>query len=196
MWIEQSPEVSFRRRRSDLRYAMTLVEIMVVVAISSVLLGVAISLVVGLQHWDRRFRDHALTGEHLARLSEAIRTDIRNASNVTLSVDTTLVVATHDREIRYELRPEGCLRVVKQLVGATERSELFTFGSAPSWELKRGTPGRRPIIIVSLQRPGAKETDSIVTLLMVYAAMGADLPRTASAEPSGKSQVGEEGAAL
>ena len=152
---------------------MSLVEVMVVVTLSSILLGVVISLAVSLQQWDRRFRDHGVRSDQTARLAEAIRADVRRATDVSLPAKEILSVAAHDQqEIRYELRPEGCRRTVQHAGGPPERSELFTIGPAESWQLERGTPGRHSAVVVSIERPIAVEAKSGSTPFYVYAAVG------------------------
>jgi hypothetical protein len=156
---------------------MTLVEVIVVVSLSAVLLGVVISLAVSLQHWDSRFRDHAVQNDQLTRLTESIRSDIRRANDVSLPNKNQLAISTANGiAIRYEIQPEGCRRVTKQPGATAERTELFTIKPDAFWTIERETAGRRPAIVVSLQEPGADAITTGLTQMLVYAALGADVP--------------------
>ena len=117
---------------------MTLVEVSVVAALSSILLGVVISFTVGLKQWDRRFREHGLHNEQAVRLSNCIRADIRQVRDVSLSAENVLVIAAPDEsQTRYELLPDGCRQVVKQSGDAPEKQvESFNIGAAKSWRLE------------------------------------------------------------
>ena len=156
---------------------MTLVEVSVVAALSSILLGVVISFTVGLKQWDRRFREHGLHNEQAVRLGNCLRADIRQARDVSLSAENVLVIAAPDEsQSRYELLPDGCRRVVKHSGDAPEKQvESFNIGAAKSWRLERGAPGRRPAMVVWLEGP-IPDKSSIGSILFVYAALGADLP--------------------
>ena len=176
---------NYSRRLGPGRRAMTLVEVSVVAALSSILLGVVISFTVGLKQWDRRFREHGLHNEQAVRLSNCIRTDIRKARDVSLSAENVLViVAPDDSQARYELQPDGCRRVVKQSGDAPEKqAESFNIGPAKSWRLESGAPGRRPARVVWLEG-SLPDKSSIGSILFVYAALGADLPTLpATVEP-------------
>jgi len=154
---------------------MSLVEVMVVVALSSILLGVAMSLAVSLQQWDSRFRDHLVCSDQLAQLADSIRSDIRAAANVSLPTKDSLVISAIDQsEIRYELRPDRCERIVKRTPDSKENRSPFSIGSAAAWTIEDGTPGRRSTTIVSLMRLDAGEPAADSALIVVYAILGAD----------------------
>jgi prepilin-type N-terminal cleavage/methylation domain-containing protein len=176
------------------RRAMTLVEVSVVAALSSILLGVVISFTVGLRQWDRRFREHGLHNEQAARLSNCIRDDIRQAREVSLLAESVLVITAPDEsQTRYELQPDGCRRVVKQPRGASDKKvESFNIGPAKSWRLEHGAPGRLPAIIVWLEgsRP---DKSSVGSILFVYAALGANLPTPPTKAGAGESPSNPEG---
>jgi prepilin-type N-terminal cleavage/methylation domain-containing protein len=157
------------------RPAMTLVEVMVAVAITSIFAGVAVSLLVELREWDRDMRRRSVQSEQLIRLGEAMRADIRQAANVS-QPDTAIIeiLAANETLTRYELSPEGCRRVVTTPGDPMPRSDAFTVGPATSWTLAPAAAGRRTMFAVTLHR-GANEER--VTPLVVYAAAGADAPR-------------------
>ena len=112
---------------------MTLVEVSVVAALSSILLGVVISFTVGLKQWDRRFREHGLHNEQAVRLSNCIRADIRQCDDVSLSAENVLVIAALDEsQTRYELLPDGCRRVVKQSGDAQKSKSNRSISVRPS----------------------------------------------------------------
>ena len=149
---------------------------MVVVALSSILLGVAVSLAISLQQWDGRFRDRLVSSDQLAELAESIRSDIRAAANVSLPTKDSLVISAIDQsEIRYELRPDRCERIIRRAPGSEEKRSLFSIAAA-AWKIEHGTSGRRPTIIVSLERPDVDKSAVDSAHIVVYAAMGADSP--------------------
>jgi prepilin-type N-terminal cleavage/methylation domain-containing protein len=158
------------------RAAMTLVEVMVAVTVMSIMLGVAISFLIGLKHWDRKVHQFGLRNEQLTRLAESIRTDIRHATDVSLPSGNALVILLPgNKETRYELTPEGCRRL--GMPGdARPLTDLFSVGPATSWTVERDAPGNRSMFVVTLNHT---QTDSETQLapLLVYAALGADLPQ-------------------
>jgi hypothetical protein len=164
--------------RRDTRNALMLVEVMVVVTLTSIMMGVVISLMIGLQRWDQSFRDRAVQSEQLARLAESVRTDIRSGADVSLPATRILQTTGQGRgATRYELEAEGCRRIVELPENQATRSEFFAVGPVTSWKLERGPIGRRPLIIVTLDR-FAPDNDTAPRLapLLIYAALGADLP--------------------
>jgi prepilin-type N-terminal cleavage/methylation domain-containing protein len=186
-----------KRQACRFRRAMTLVEVMVVVSLSSVLLGVVITVAVGLQQWDSRFREHAVHGDQLARLAEAIRSDIRQATDVSLpGKDVLAIAAANGIKISYEIRPEGCQRMTKRFDAASQPGELFTIGPVSHWKVEREAGGRRPAVVISLEAPGADEFKTGPTQMLVYATLGADLPDATKVETSGEPAYGQKGAGL
>ena len=182
------------RRLRDRRRAMFLAEVMVVVAISSILLGVVVTMLIGVRQWDRKFRNHGVHSDQLARLSSSIRADARRAADVTLPSANTLVVTAADKsQTRYELAADGCRRIIKRTVdGPDEQANLYTIGPSQSWTLERGAPGRLPTTIVSLTSPSSDKSVTDVVLLYVCAAVGADLPAPEPASGSSNSKPAPE----
>jgi hypothetical protein len=182
--LETTMGSSRRRRpdgtmmRRDTRNALMLVEVMVVVTLTSIMMGVVISLMIGLQRWDQSFRDRAVQSEQLARLAESVRTDIRSGADVSLPGTHVLQITGQGRgAARYELEAEGCRRVVELPENQATRSEFFAVGRVTSWKLERGPIGRRPLIIVTLDRLSPDDdTARRLPPLLIYAALGADLP--------------------
>ncbi len=164
------------RRRRWARGAMTLVEVMVVVALTSIMLGVVISLFVGLLRWNHTLRDRSVRSEQLTHLAEAMRTDIRQASDVSLAAEDVLQIALRgEGQARYELLPEGCRRIVEVPGAAGSRLEMFLIGPAAGWTMERGT-GRRPLVMLTLDRSVADKVPAGgAPPLLVYGALGADL---------------------
>jgi len=164
---------------------MLLVEVMVAVTLTSILLGVVISLMVALRQWDRRVRDHSVQTEQLAQLAETLRADIRQAVDVSLPVkETLIVVAPGSNPVRYELRPEGCRRSVEDPDGTSPKMDVFAIGPVEPWKLERVEGGRRPAIVLSLDKPHADRSVDGPPKLLVYASLGADLPNPATSESS------------
>jgi prepilin-type N-terminal cleavage/methylation domain-containing protein len=159
------------------RNAFSLIEVLVAVAISSLLMGVVVSLMLGLKQWDRVSRATSVRNEQLLRLAGTLRTDIRGGSDVLLSVEGPLVVMTASGEqLRYELGADGCRRTVIAPGGAGPRTDLFAIGKASNWIVERKAPGRRPLVAVTLESPAAKDGTAERRLLpfLVCAAVGAD----------------------
>ena len=157
---------------------MTLIEVVVVVALASILCGVAMSLLIGLRDWDRNMRQQSIQNEQLMRLSEMMRTDIRLAAEVSLpSNDAIIIRDSNQKQIRYELTPEGCHRIVT-LPDAKPLADLFAVGRATTWTLEPGAPGNRPLFAVTLHRP-SPDNEKRAAPLLVYAAVGADAPPAA-----------------
>ena len=159
------------------RHGMTLAEVTIAVAISSILLGIAVTMLVRLQAWDARFRDDAITTQQVAQLAELIRRDIRAATNVALASPRVLTVNVHDeRDIHYELTPLGCLRIVEHPVGKEEQRELFRVGPDLIWRVESSQSGVRPNVTVTLEQPSDEPTTSNTVRLVASANRGADLP--------------------
>jgi prepilin-type N-terminal cleavage/methylation domain-containing protein len=162
------------------RSAFTLAEILVVVALLSMLLAFVTSFLVGLHRYDVKFRKGELRRAQMARLTETIRSDIRQGSTVSLPTDQILLVTTSDgREIRYEIIQEGCRRTASELGVVPPMVDVYRIGPAESWTLNTGPPGRQPLYVVSLR--SKKKTEGVPGSVsaLVQAALGADDIRTA-----------------
>ncbi len=158
------------------RTAMTIAEVAVVVAVTSILLGVATSLLVGLRDWDRNARQRGVQNDQLVRLAETMRTDIRHATEVSTPTDQTLLILSPgEKRIQYELAPEGCCRVVTLPNEAKPIADLFAIGPATSWSLDADAPGARPLFVVTINRTSA-DNEQRAAPLLVQATLGADLP--------------------
>jgi hypothetical protein len=166
-----------------LRSAMTLPEVMVGVALSSIVMGVLISLTIALKQRDRAIHSFAVESDGRCKLAELLRADIRSAIDVSISDHTMLVVTRSDGgEVRYELTPAGCKRSVSEPTRGRPRIDLFTIGKAAAWKLEMGPHGRRPLFVVTLNRAlQAIGDDSPTVSLLVYAALGADVPAARAA---------------
>jgi prepilin-type N-terminal cleavage/methylation domain-containing protein len=157
------------------RRAFTLVEIMTVVALTSILLSVAIAFLIGLQRFDAKLRDGDVHADRLAELAELIRTDIRQAYSVSLPTNQSLLIATSTgRQIQYDLTPEGCRRTMDDAGGATSTTDLYRIDPAESWTLETGPPGRRTLHVVRLYAKNETGEQPVRTKLLVQAALGAD----------------------
>lgn len=155
---------------------MTLIEVLVAVAVSSVLMGVAISLLLGLKKWDRNLREQSLRNEQTIRLINSIRSDIRRAADVTQPSDQTLDIRLMDEaHVRYELTPEGCRRIAIVSGESGTRAELFAVRNARSWNVERRTDGRRPMIALTLNRAG-QSADHVPAPIVVQVILGAETP--------------------
>lgn len=162
------------------RLAMSLVEVMIVVAMTSILCGVAISLLLGLREWDRDMRRQSMQSEQLMRLCDAMRTDIRQAAEVLQPSEDAVVIrsSSNEKQIRYEISSEGCRRIVTTSESAKPLTDLFAVGPAKSWTLEPGAPGKRPSFAVTLH-PLRLDNKKHAAPLVVYAAVGTDAPPAA-----------------
>jgi hypothetical protein len=170
-----------RRRPASARptpRGVTLVEVLVVVAVTSAVFGVVVSLLVSLMRKDRDVRSFALRFERQGELAEALRVDIRGAREVSLSAQTVLdIVAPDEQQTRYELTAGGCRRISVRPEDAAPRIEFFAVGAAAAWALEPGPAGRRPLFKVTLHRSSAEGDSSPAPLpFLVYAVLGADVP--------------------
>jgi type II secretory pathway component PulJ len=156
---------------------MVLVEVMVVVALASLMLGVVISLLVSLKERDRNIQYHGVRGEQLMRLAETIRSDVRRAAEVSLPAATSLrIVGSGVPEIRYESDGKGCRRVAAVPGQQGMAPELYAIGAARNWTLERDESGQRPLIKITLRLVPTDQARAPVAPLIVYAALGADRP--------------------
>jgi hypothetical protein len=165
----------------------TLIEMMVVVTLTTLLLGVVITFAFNLRRWDFQTRNHGLHLDQLQRLSESIRGDTGQAVAVSLVGANTLVITNTDKaETLYELVPEGCQRIEKDAAQKLKSRELFTIGTVDSWELERDDSGRRPAAIVTLKPSDPADTKDVLRVpLAVYAV----LSDKASKEPGADDSV-------
>jgi hypothetical protein len=156
---------------------MTLVEVLVVVVLSSLVMGVVISFMVALQRSDRNMRSFPVRIERLSDLAEALRSDLRQAEAASLQSTMKLAINLGSgREINYELADRGCLRVVTAEGDSPQVREFFAVGSAEKWQLERNAGGRRPLAMVTMNfAERDNESESRPAPLVVYAALGADL---------------------
>lgn len=170
----QNIESPFRRRSRD---GFSLVEMLVVIALSSLVMGVVVSLMIEFRQWDRLCRVKNTRNEQLLRLSSTLRSDIRRGNDVLLSVEGPLVVMTASGEqLRYELGPEGCRRTVVTRDDATPRDDLFAIGQASKWNVERQPTGRRPLVAVTIENAEKRRDPAAPRWLpfLVYATLGAD----------------------
>jgi prepilin-type N-terminal cleavage/methylation domain-containing protein len=166
-------------RRKPFRRAMTLIEILVAVALSSLVMGVVISFAVALQRSDRNVRSFAVRGERRSELADALRTDIRRATEASLPSEKILAIKLAlGGELQYELGDGGCRRVAPARGDSPTQREFFAVGPAETWTLEQAAPGRRPLVMVTMQyAPKDKDSESRPAPLLVYAALGADLAK-------------------
>jgi prepilin-type N-terminal cleavage/methylation domain-containing protein len=170
----QSNNPTTRRRSSA---GFSLVEMLVVIALSAMVMGVVVSLMLELRQWDRLCRVKNTRNEQLLRLSTTLRSDIRRGNDVLLSVAGPLVVMTASGEqFRYELGPEGCRRTVVTRDDPVPRDDLFAIGRASKWNVERRPAGRRPLLSVTIENGEVRRDPAAPRLIpfLVYASLGAD----------------------
>jgi len=159
---------------------MTLIEAMVVVTVMSLIVGVALSLLVSLRNWDRTARDRNARNDQLIRLAEMLRTDIREAREVSMPSERTLLIEQPDNQrIEYELGDSGsCRRTKRQGESAEPIVDSFTVGPASAWALDRNDAGAQPSLAILIARPS--QTERLPAPLLVRATLAADLAPTAN----------------
>jgi hypothetical protein len=156
---------------------------LVVVALSTFVLGVVVTLMHGLRQWDRRFRGHEVECDRLIALAEVLRTDIRRGTDVQAPAERQLVVASAGgARTRYDFGPQGCTRAVESTDAAGRRMELYAIGPAARLAVERDASGRRPLVMVTLDRVDPQDHGPRRAPLIVYGALGADLATTLASE--------------
>jgi prepilin-type N-terminal cleavage/methylation domain-containing protein len=190
----KTPDPAIVAQRERLRRAMTLVEVLVVVVLSSLVMGVVISFTVALQQSDRDMRSFAVRIDRLNELAAVLRTDLRQAEETSLRSTKQLAINLGSgREIQYELADRGCLRVVPAEGDSPPAREFFAVGSAEKWQLERDVGGRLPLAMVTLHfAEKDKESESRPAPLVVYAALAADLPTVVVPTPKSSGNESEQ----
>jgi prepilin-type N-terminal cleavage/methylation domain-containing protein len=155
---------------------VSLIEMMVAIAVSAVLLGVATSFLWSIRSRDQQIRHTASHTLQSFRLATRLRADIRRAADVLPSEDGSLVVMSpRGAQTRYELTPRGCVRSVVAAGDAAAARDEFAVGRAEGWSVDRLSAGRRPLVTVALLG-ASDDAPAGAQPLLVYAALGADLP--------------------
>jgi prepilin-type N-terminal cleavage/methylation domain-containing protein len=98
------------------RRGFTLVEVLVVITVSSVIMGIAVTLLYGLLLTQRTARDHLHRCHELDRLAEQFRRDVHLATTHN-GADLTAGWQCHlpaDRTVTYRAEPGGLVRVEHQ----------------------------------------------------------------------------------
>jgi hypothetical protein len=155
---------------------------MVVVALSTIIMGAVISLLVALMQRDQSIRLFAVQCQRQSELAEMLRADIRQAEDVSLPAETMLVVTAPDGgQTRYELAATGCRRIVTRPGEQRPGIVWFAIGPALSWVLEKGPPGQRPLLMVTLTYSNAESGKGSARFpMLVYAALGGDLLNSVS----------------
>jgi hypothetical protein len=157
-------------RQQHSRRATTLVEVMVVMTLTSMVLAAATGLIVQLRRWDNRVRANVVVGDETSRLAEAIRADVRIATKVAKSSRTVMtIVGPNNDETRYMLENDLCRREVKKPGAQVASIETFTIGPAVGWGVEPEASGRRLAYAISLERLSPEEATSHTVPLYLYA---------------------------
>ena len=181
-WESSRTMVVIRTQRFGLnrqrhRAAFSLIEMTVVIGLSSVVLGLIVSYIIAVKSWDRAMRDRSRQSAQLLTLAEVLRTDIRGGRDVRVSSEETLVVTSLDGDqSQYVLGDEGCVRTVVDHNGASGTREQYAVGRGEAWKIARDETGHRPLVAISLETKAEerKEKDQRPSPLLVYAALGAE----------------------
>ena len=167
-----------RRQTAARPRGMMLVEVSVAVALSTIVLGLIVSVAVALKQMDRRMHKRSVERQRQLELAELIRTDIRLAAEVVLASDESFVVHLADeQERRYEIAGGGIHRRLFMPDGKASGADFFEISAADAWTIEREESGRRPLVMVTLRRQFAEEPHiSRPIPFIAYAALGADVP--------------------
>jgi hypothetical protein len=138
-----------------------------------------------MQRSDRNARAFAVRGERLCELAFSLRSDLRYAADASLPSPKNLAIKlAGGREIHYELVDGGCRRVSEAGDQLLPEREFFAIGAAETWTLDRAATGRRPLIMATMDfAKKDKDRESQPAPLLVYAALGADLPGVVAPTP-------------
>ena len=166
-----------RFRSAAGRRGMMLVEVCVAVALSTIVLGLVVSVAVALKQMDRRMQKRSVERERQLELAELIRTDIRLAAEVVLPSDKALVVRTTDgRQTRYEIAGDGIRRTIEMPDDKTVGNDLYAIPFVAAWEVERDESGRRPLVVVTMKRKFVENPYASKPIPFVaYAVLGADV---------------------
>lgn len=119
------------RKRSTSGF--TLLELLAVVAVSSMLMMVAMSLLGGLLDWSEAAESSTTRAASLDRMEQILRQQLRTARNVTAD-DRVLTVDAGDATATWTLEDNDCqLRVVAE--NEAPRVERFAIGGQRRWQL-------------------------------------------------------------
>jgi hypothetical protein len=167
-----------RRVTAAGRPGMMLVEVSVAVALSTIVLGLVVTVAIALKQMDRRMQTRTVERQRQLELAELIRTDVRLAAEVVLPSEESLVVRSAEgRETRYEIASDGIRRTIQLPDGKTIGNDRFAIHFAEAWETQRDESGRRPLVMVTLRRQLADTSHAAKPIPFVaYAALGADVP--------------------
>ena len=169
----------FGQNRACVRRGTSLGEVMVVMTVSTILLGVAVSLLTGLRKWDRELRESNVQRDHLLRLTETLRKDVRGGIEVSAPAEGVLLIRSPDGiRIQYNIQSDGCRRTITRQDEAAPQADFFAVGPATNWKLENDVSNGRLLAMISLVRPVTEGKKRLVPLI-VYAALGQDLPAAA-----------------
>lgn len=135
-------------RQNKLR-AVSLIEMIAVIALLSIVMGVVLSLFVSFGQWDRRMHDGHLRIAQTMRLVEQLRTDIRMAEGVTDQDGTLAVTMPRGAVITYQLKDHGCERTVNEPQEKPQTDE-FVIGQRDSLTLDIRQEGLRPLVLITI----------------------------------------------
>lgn len=136
-------------RHPALRLGLSLIEIMVVITLTSMLVGLVATYMATLLRLGNSTREQSVHRMQVERLTDSIRHDLRRAIGVTQSSDKVLEVQLPDGVAwRYVLENGRCTRSQPTDNGQENAKQVYTVGPTKGWRLEETThqPGR----IVSL----------------------------------------------
>lgn len=145
--------IESRRDSTTWKMGFTLVEMLAVIAVSSVILVIATSAVHRAMRLEHRWADQADTNRVLARLARDLRADVHRCHSASLSDDSLVLTAHGGEVITYEITETEIIRDVQAPSKERRRefyrlpdgckAEMTVTASEPAWIELRVTSGQQ-----------------------------------------------------
>lgn len=140
------------------RFGGTLMEMLVVIALTAVLLGSAVSMIVSLMAYRSGSNQRVLEISEQNRLTDVLRRDLRQAKSVSIDSESVLSIIDEQNEpVRYSLTGAACRRDCTQAEGTQRRFEQYQIGDYSAWEIVELSDGNESLLEVDI-KPGSKES--------------------------------------
>jgi len=132
------------------RRGKTLIELVVVVSLTSIVLSLAATTLVALYRIERQTRATSSQGQTLCSLASRLRQDAHAAQQATVAGGCELALAD-GRRIRYVAGPQGILREVTR-GSAVEHRDTFALAAPLAAEFQLAPVGQRSLVTLAIRR--------------------------------------------